>query len=115
MLCDTPIPSAPKNEVPAAWNGVTGNGVAGCPSQRTSAATASTPNGASTAATNQPDAVPTTRVPRRLSQVAPQISASATSQPSSRPSRGRKKCRYCRSEEHTSELQSLRHLVCRLL
>src|ERR1035441_2224966 len=23
--------------------------------------------------------------------------------------------RYCRSEEHTSELQSLRHLVCRLL
>src|SRR5258705_9361329 len=22
---------------------------------------------------------------------------------------------YCRSEEHTSELQSLRHLVCRLL
>src|SRR5262245_23647995 len=25
------------------------------------------------------------------------------------------KCGYCRSEEHTSELQSLRHLVCRLL
>src|SRR5262245_64527260 len=24
-------------------------------------------------------------------------------------------CRDCRSEEHTSELQSLRHLVCRLL
>src|SRR5258705_9611981 len=24
-------------------------------------------------------------------------------------------CRSCRSEEHTSELQSLRHLVCRLL
>src|SRR2546425_9246674 len=60
---------------------------------------ASTPNGASTSATNQPDAVPTTRVPRRLSQVAPQISASASS----------------RSEEHTSELQSLAYLVCRLL
>src|ERR1035438_10673022 len=30
-----------------------------------------------------------------------------------RPGRGARKCR--RSEEHTSELQSLRHLVCRLL
>src|SRR5262247_4558227 len=25
------------------------------------------------------------------------------------------RCCHCRSEEHTSELQSLRHLVCRLL
>src|ERR1035438_6867298 len=29
--------------------------------------------------------------------------------------RGWTRCRSCRSEEHTSELQSLRHLVCRLL
>src|ERR1035438_10806162 len=29
--------------------------------------------------------------------------------------RGRPGCRAIRSEEHTSELQSLRHLVCRLL
>src|SRR5947199_4944039 len=28
---------------------------------------------------------------------------------------GRPRCGACRSEEHTSELQSLRHLVCRLL
>src|SRR5262245_40404618 len=28
---------------------------------------------------------------------------------------GRRGCVGCRSEEHTSELQSLRHLVCRLL
>src|ERR1035441_10715779 len=28
---------------------------------------------------------------------------------------GNKACAECRSEEHTSELQSLRHLVCRLL
>src|SRR5947199_3038301 len=28
---------------------------------------------------------------------------------------GRTMCRAVRSEEHTSELQSLRHLVCRLL
>src|SRR5258705_1631389 len=28
---------------------------------------------------------------------------------------GRKLRNHCRSEEHTSELQSLRHLVCRLL
>src|SRR5258705_1819512 len=28
---------------------------------------------------------------------------------------GRHPRRWCRSEEHTSELQSLRHLVCRLL
>src|SRR5438045_6591489 len=43
---------------------------------------------------------------------------------SSRPRRKRCSCRTCciadtgpsfRSEEHTSELQSLRHLVCRLL
>src|ERR1035441_10852855 len=38
-----------------------------------------------------------------------------------RPRRGERihyycfKRKYCRSEEHTSELQSLRHLVCRLL
>src|SRR2546426_7607597 len=89
MLCETPSPSAPRNDLPAAWNGVTGNGVAGCPIQRASATAASTPNGASTSATNQPDAVPTTRVPRRLSQVAPQISASASSQPSRGPSPGR--------------------------
>src|SRR5258705_14007638 len=29
--------------------------------------------------------------------------------------RGRRGCEVLRSEEHTSELQSLRHLVCRLL
>src|SRR5439155_512532 len=52
---------------------------------------------ASTTATNHPDAVPTTRVPRRLSQVAPQISASATSHASNRPSAGRKKRKYCRN------------------
>src|ERR1035441_90801 len=28
---------------------------------------------------------------------------------------GRRRCSWMRSEEHTSELQSLRHLVCRLL
>src|SRR5258705_8336906 len=35
----------------------------------------------------------------------------------SRSSEGttRRNCEACRSEEHTSELQSLRHLVCRLL
>src|SRR5258705_10754560 len=35
-----------------------------------------------------------------------------------RPGRGGSRCslsRWTRSEEHTSELQSLRHLVCRLL
>src|SRR5258705_3102435 len=34
-----------------------------------------------------------------------------------RPSGGERECRcgHDRSEEHTSELQSLRHLVCRLL
>src|SRR5471030_2548725 len=31
------------------------------------------------------------------------------------PHRGRRRSRISRSEEHTSELQSLRHLVCRLL
>src|SRR5262245_65215559 len=31
------------------------------------------------------------------------------------PGRGRRRQRVGRSEEHTSELQSLRHLVCRLL
>src|SRR5437773_4289506 len=83
ILCETPRPRAPRNELPAAWNGVTGNGVAGCPSQRAIATPTSTPNGSSTVATNQPDAVPTTSVPRRLSHVAPQISANATSQASS--------------------------------
>src|SRR5258705_2068895 len=33
----------------------------------------------------------------------------------SKSSRTLLKCRKMRSEEHTSELQSLRHLVCRLL
>src|SRR5436309_157078 len=70
MLCETPRPRAPRNELPAAWNGVTGKGVAGCPIQRAIATPASTPKGSSTVATNQPDAVPTTTVPRRLSQVA---------------------------------------------
>src|SRR5205814_8123435 len=31
------------------------------------------------------------------------------------PAAARRPCRPTRSEEHTSELQSLRHLVCRLL
>ena len=53
---------------------------AGPPSQRHSAAAASTANGASTAATSQPDTAPTTRVPRTLSHVAPQMSTSASTQ-----------------------------------
>src|SRR5438445_11317747 len=80
MLCETPSPKAPRNELPAAWNGVTGKGAAGCPTQRAIATPASTPKGSSTVATSHPDAVPTTTVPRRLSQVAPQINAKATSQ-----------------------------------
>src|SRR5437899_8507066 len=40
-------------------------------------------------------------------------STRSTSTLSSSPSRG--STPLCRSEEHTSELQSLRHLVCRLL
>src|SRR5436190_667984 len=81
MLCEMPIPKAPRNDVPAAWNGVTGRTAgAGAPTQRHSAAAASTANGASTAATSQPDTAPTTRVPRTLSHVAPQRSPSASTQ-----------------------------------
>src|SRR3989442_5410381 len=94
MLCETPRPRAPRNELPAAWNGVTGNGVADCPIQRTIATATNTPNGSSTVATNQPDARPTASVPRRLSQVAPQIRARATSQASSCDSPGAKNPRY---------------------
>src|SRR5437899_8994162 len=39
----------------------------------------------------------------------------AAADPRRRRSRSLADLRRCRSEEHTSELQSLRHLVCRLL
>src|ERR1035441_5578975 len=39
----------------------------------------------------------------------------ASSRPYSDPSISRQRFGFLRSEEHTSELQSLRHLVCRLL
>ena len=89
MLCEMPIPSAPTNDVPAAWNGVTGSRAgAAASSQRASAVAARTAKGASTSAMNQPDAAPTTRVPLRLSHVAPQISTSASAHASQRDSPG---------------------------
>src|SRR5437899_10015185 len=43
------------------------------------------------------------------------ISGPRRDEPRGAPSRARARARPRRSEEHTSELQSLRHLVCRLL
>src|SRR5258705_5788119 len=46
----------------------------------------------------------------------PWISSRPRTSPSAKtPSSGQRSTRSRRSEEHTSELQSLRHLVCRLL
>src|SRR5437899_4627181 len=47
----------------------------------------------------------------RISSSQSRSSGAAVTRPASRASRGES----FRSEEHTSELQSLRHLVCRLL
>src|SRR5437899_1343461 len=86
MLCEIPRPRAPRNDAPPAWNGAAPNALDG-PwwIQRISARAASTRNGATTRAANHPDASPTVLVPRRLSQVAPQIIASASTQPTHGP------------------------------
>src|SRR5205814_6188290 len=57
------------------------------------------------------DALPISRTDRPRGRIAP--TAFCTRRPASTGPRGWPGCP--RSEEHTSELQSLRHLVCRLL
>src|SRR5258705_3024792 len=50
--------------------------------------------------------------PKELSQHLQAVTTPSTHRPDSRSTRT---ATFTRSEEHTSELQSLRHLVCRLL
>src|SRR5438045_4539196 len=61
------------------------------------------------------------RLRREARRRSPALTAAAIQKPGSRPlgetkkARQRRRGSLPRSEEHTSELQSLRHLVCRLL
>src|ERR1041384_1300371 len=98
MLCEIPTPRAPANDVPATWKGVSGSGAMGrAESHCTRPQTARIRNGRNTAAPNQPEAGPTTLVPRRFNHVAPQISARAISQASVPLRFGRKYFRYWRN------------------
>src|SRR5690348_17716557 len=51
----------------------------------------------------------------QLTQLSPRVRAPSPRGNRSAPGRGRGRSRRSRSEEHTSELQSPVHLVCRLL
>src|SRR2546430_11471238 len=66
----------------------------------------------------EPTSRPLVRGPhaaRTISSVGWKWPATETGSVRATPSKARTKCRYPRSEEHTSELQSQSNLVCRLL